>query len=102
MDASLLSLIPTQYLPWITCAVTVACVLATLIPPPPATPQGDLQAAWSVAYRLVNWVALNFGHGRNVTDPVAPAPTPAPVPAPVPAPAPPAAPAVAPPAAPGA
>jgi len=61
--------IPTQYLPWVTGAIAVASVLATQIPPPPPTPKGFLQQAWSVSYRLTNWIALNFGHGTNATDP---------------------------------
>ena len=67
---SLLALAPTQYLPYITAAIAVASLLATQIPPPPATPVGHLQMAWAVSYRLVNWVALNFGHGTNATDPI--------------------------------
>ena len=67
---ALLAYVPTQYLPWITGAIAVASFLATQIPPPPATPVGHLQMAWAVSYRLVNWVALNFGHGTNATDPI--------------------------------
>ena len=70
----LLALVPTQYLPWATGAVAVASVLATQIPPPPATPVGHLQNAWAVAYRVTNWVALNFGHGTNASDPNVKAP----------------------------
>ena len=66
---ALLAYLPTQYLPWITGAIAVASFLATQIPPPPAAPVGTLQQVWSVSYRLVNFVALNFGHGVNATDP---------------------------------
>ena len=66
---NLLAMVPTQYLPWVTGAVAVASVLATVIPPPPAAPKGFLQSAWSVAYRLVSWVSLAFGHATNATDP---------------------------------
>jgi hypothetical protein len=67
--AALLAYVPTQYLPWVTAAITIASILGTIIPPPPAAPKGVLQQAWSVSYRVVSWVSLAFGHAQNSTDP---------------------------------
>lgn len=67
---ALLAYVPTQYVPYVTGAIAIASLLATQIPPPPAAPVGHLQAAWSVAYRLTNWIALNFGHGTSASDPI--------------------------------
>ena len=55
--------------PWVAGAVAVSAVLATQIPPPPANPTTLPQKAWFWAYRTVNFVAINFGHARNATDP---------------------------------
>lgn len=67
---ALLAYVPTQYVPYVTGAIAIASLLATQIPPPPAAPVGHLQEAWAVAYRLTNWIALNFGHGTNASDPI--------------------------------
>ena len=58
-----------QIVPWVTGAIAVTAVLATQIPPPPATPATIAQKAWYWTYRSVNFVAINFGHARNATDP---------------------------------
>ena len=52
-------------LPYITLAVAVASALGSVIPAPDAT------SSWvQVAiYRLVNVLAINFGHARNAADP---------------------------------
>ena len=58
-----------RIVPWVTGAIAITAVLATQIPPPPATPATLAQKAWYWAYRSVNFVAINFGHARNATDP---------------------------------
>lgn len=51
--------------PYITGAVAIAAVLAIVLPPPDTgSPQ-----AYTVLYRVVNSIALNFGHAKNATDP---------------------------------
>ena len=66
---NLMAYVPTQYIPYVTGMVTIACVLATMIPPPPVAPKGFLQKCWYCSYRAVNTVALAFGHATNATDP---------------------------------
>jgi hypothetical protein len=46
------------YLPYIMAAITVASLLAPVVPP-----------EWPVLYRLINIIASNVGNARNVTDP---------------------------------
>jgi hypothetical protein len=50
-------------------AVGACCAgIATILPPPsmPGSPYG-------VAYQIVNFIGMNFGHARNATAPTAPA-----------------------------
>ena len=68
--AVLLALIPKEYLAYVTGAVAVCGVLATMLRAP-----GDTSPQWyRVVYRTVNSVALNFGHAKNAV----PAPVEAP------------------------
>lgn len=61
----LLSLLPTQAIPYVTGAIAVASLVATVLPPPPA----GANQIWVGVYTVVNWVALNLGHATNATDP---------------------------------
>jgi hypothetical protein len=53
------------FLPWIAGIVAVASALAPLLP----APAGG--GAYATVYRVVNFVALNLGHAKNATAPVA-------------------------------
>ncbi len=46
------------YLPWVMLGVTVASLLAPVVPP-----------EWGAVYRIVNILASNVGNARNATDP---------------------------------
>lgn len=48
------------YLPWVMLAITIASLLAPVVPP-----------EWGAFYRIVNILASNVGQARNVTDPKA-------------------------------
>ena len=48
------------YLPWVMLAVTVASLLAPVVPP-----------EWGTLYRIVKILASNVGQARNVSDPKA-------------------------------
>ena len=53
------------YLPYLTAAVTIASVIATLLPPPtPASGQ-----AYAFLYGLVHWVAINKGNAKAASAP---------------------------------
>ena len=54
-----------QYVPYITAAIAIAAIIATVLPPPD---QGS-NKGYVVLYRAVQSVALNFGHAKNATDP---------------------------------
>ena len=56
-------------LPYITAAIAICAIVATVLPHPAAGATG----LYPVIYAVVNFIALNFGKARN-TD--APAPTP--------------------------
>jgi len=59
--AALLAMIPREYLAYVTGAVAVCGVLATMLRAPV-----DTSPQWyRVVYKGVNFVALNFGHARN-------------------------------------
>lgn len=66
--ATLYSMIPTQYIPYVTAAVAVCSALSAIIPAPtPAAP-----AWWVKVCAVVNFLAINLGHAKNVTAPAAP------------------------------
>lgn len=46
--------------PYLLIAGAICSALSTIVPP-----------RWRVTYRVVNFVALNFGRARNATDPKA-------------------------------
>jgi len=46
------------YLPYVTVTITIASLLAPVVPP-----------EWPVLYRIVNIIASNVGQARNATDP---------------------------------
>lgn len=48
------------FLPWVMLGVTVASLLAPLVPP-----------EWGFAYRIINVIAANIGQARNASDPKA-------------------------------
>jgi hypothetical protein len=60
----LLTLFP-QYALYITATVTVASLISTVLPPPNAGSTG----IYSAIYRIVNTIALAFGHATNANDP---------------------------------
>ena len=59
-----LSTIPgvAPYIPYLAGAVALCGLLTVLVPPPAET----APAWWKATYAVVNKVALNFGHARNV------------------------------------
>lgn len=62
MDLSaLIALIPTQYIPYATAAVAVAAAVSTVLPVPAATST----SAYASVYRLMQFVAFNFGKATN-------------------------------------
>lgn len=61
---NVLSLIPTQYLPYITAAITIAAVLAVVMPAPKTT-----SGLYYWLYQAVNTIAINFGHAKNLSAP---------------------------------
>jgi hypothetical protein len=67
MDVSaILSMIPVQYLHYVTAAVAVCSALSAIIPAPtPAAP-----AWWARVYGAVNFVAINLGHAKNASAPI--------------------------------
>lgn len=58
------------YLPYVTIAMALASVLATVLPPPVA----DGNTAYAMIYNTVNFLAINFGHAKNASAPVQAAP----------------------------
>ena len=65
MDVSTIwALIPVQYLPYVTAAVTL-CGLIVAFAPPPKTTSG----LWYNIYQIINRVALNFGHAASLSAP---------------------------------
>jgi hypothetical protein len=46
------------YLPWVMLIVTLASILAPIVPP-----------SWGPVYRIINIIAANVGQARNATDP---------------------------------
>ena len=53
------------YIPYLMLAVTVAALLAAIMPPPTETSS----PAYAALYRFVNVVAANVGHARNAPAP---------------------------------
>lgn len=53
------------FLPYLTALVAVMAAVAPFVPPPGA----DAGVVYVTVYRVVNAVALNFGHAKNATDP---------------------------------
>lgn len=64
MDLSaLIALVPAQYLGYIPLAVTIASVFCAIVPTPdPATP-------WGKVYRVIEFVAVNFGKAKQIGRP---------------------------------
>jgi hypothetical protein len=61
-----IALIPAQYGVYVTAAIGVAAIAATLLPPPKKPASG-----WYPAfYQVVNLLAANVGHAKNSTAPV--------------------------------
>ena len=68
--ATALSAIPgvAPYVPYVAGAVALCGLLTVIVPPPTdASP-----AWWKATYAVVNKIALNFGHARNVPPAVSP------------------------------
>jgi hypothetical protein len=61
----LTALLPTSVAPYVTGAVALAAIVAMVLPPPD---QGSPRS-YAIAYRVINSIALNFGHAKNATDP---------------------------------
>ena len=59
----LLALIPTQYLPYATAAVTICAAIAAMVP------ASAVPAPIAPLYNVINFVALNFGHAKNAATP---------------------------------
>lgn len=51
-------------IPWITLAVAIASLLAAVMPAPTET-----SGAYYAIYQVVNTIAANFGHGKNLSAP---------------------------------
>lgn len=65
MDLSgLIALLPTQYIPYVTAAITIAGILCTIVPAPTTT-----SGLWYEVYQIINRVALNFGHAKSLSAP---------------------------------
>lgn len=61
---SLLALIPTQYLPYVTAAISIAAVICVIMPAPKKA-----SGPYYLLYQAVNWIALNAGHAKNLSAP---------------------------------
>lgn len=54
-----------QYVPYITAAIAIAAAIAMVLPPPDA----GSNKGYVALYRVIQSIALNFGHAKNATDP---------------------------------
>lgn len=52
------------YLPWITLAIALASLLASAMPAP-----ASASGVYYAIYQVVNTIAANFGHGKNLSAP---------------------------------
>jgi len=59
--STLLALIPAQYIPYMTAAVTIVAALSVVLPVPAATST----STYASVYRLLQFVAFNFGKASN-------------------------------------
>jgi hypothetical protein len=62
--SALLALVPTQYIAYLTAAVTIAGIICTAVPPPKTT-----SGIWFYVYSVLNNIALNFGHAASLSAP---------------------------------
>lgn len=58
---NLIGIIPVQYLPYVTMAVTIAAALAAALPP--VTPTSN--KAYTAFRKVLDLVAFNFGNAAN-------------------------------------
>ena len=59
--SALLAMIPTQYIPYVTAGVMICAALSVVLPVPAATST----SAYASVYRLMQFVAFNFGKATN-------------------------------------
>ena len=52
------------YIPWITAVVTLCAVLCPMLQAP-----ASKTGAYYVIYQIINTIALNFGHAKNLSAP---------------------------------
>ena len=62
---SLLTVVPTAWVPYATALVAVAAAMSTALPPP----KQPVSGWYPVVYGVINWIGLNFGHAKNATAP---------------------------------
>jgi len=68
MDLSpVLALIPAQDAVYVSAAIGIASIVASLLPPPKQPASGWYPAV----YQVVNLIAVNLGHAKNATAPAA-------------------------------
>ncbi len=64
---SLTGIVPDTWLAWLTALVTLCAAVTTALPPP-----GEHSGpAYKAMYRILQWIALNFGRAKNANDPAA-------------------------------
>jgi hypothetical protein len=57
---AILALMPAQYLDYVSAAIAVAAALTATLPPP-----ADRATLWGRIYSVLDFVALNIGHGKT-------------------------------------
>jgi hypothetical protein len=57
---AILALIPARYLGYISAVIAVAAALTAALPPP-----ADRSTLWGRIYSVLDFVALNIGHGKT-------------------------------------
>jgi hypothetical protein len=57
---AILALIPAQYLGYVSAAIAVAAALTATLPPP-----ANRSTLWGRIYCVLDFVALNIGHGKT-------------------------------------
>lgn len=68
---AILTLVPAQYLGYVSAAIAAAAALTAALPPP-----ADRTTLWGRVYSVLDLVALNVGHGKTAARVAAEAPAP--------------------------
>lgn len=66
--AAMWTMIPTQYLPYVTAAVSIGAALC-MITPPPTTTGWMATPAYKFVYEVLQWCGLNKLHATNASYP---------------------------------